>query len=56
MGQARAVVVALMVDKDLRLVFKPSEGAGMDYALAVALEIRAVGMRLFAVFPSPGAA
>ena len=39
--QPRAVVVALVVDEDLRLVFQPAEGGGVDDALAVALVGRA---------------
>ena len=41
MGQARAEMVALVVDEDLRLVLQPAKGVGMDDAVAVALERRA---------------
>ena len=37
-GQAGAVVVALVVDEDLGLVFQLAESAGMDDAVAVALK------------------
>ena len=37
-GQARAVVIALMVDEHLGLVLQAAEGAGVDDAVAVALE------------------
>ena len=36
-GQARAVVVALMFDKNLRLVLQPPKRAGMDDPVPVAL-------------------
>lgn len=41
MGEARAVVVALGGDKDLRLVFETSERLGVDDAVAVADELGA---------------
>src|SRR3546814_8832997 len=37
-GQAGAAVVALVIDEDLGLVLQPPEGAGVDDAVAVALE------------------
>ena len=36
-GEARAVVVALVVDEDLRLVLEPPEGRAVDDPVAVAL-------------------
>ena len=42
-GEPGAVVVALVVDENLRLVGKPAEGAGMDDAVAIAAEIVARG-------------
>ena len=42
--QPVAVVVALVVDEDLRLVFEPAEGGRVDDAVAVALEGRPVGV------------
>src|SRR5262249_4618532 len=39
--QARPIMVALVIDKDLRLVLEAPEGARMDDAVAVALERRA---------------
>src|SRR5580765_4013196 len=38
MGEARPVVVALVIDEDLRLVLEPPERGRMDDAVAVALE------------------
>src|SRR3546814_6589311 len=43
MGQARPVVVALVIDEDLRLVLQAAEGGRVDDPVAVALERRAVG-------------
>ena len=40
-GQARAVIVALVIDEDLGLVFEAPEGRRMDDAVAVALKNRA---------------
>ncbi len=37
MGQARAVIVAFMLDEDLGLVLEAAKGGGMDDAVAVAL-------------------
>jgi len=42
-GQAGAVVVALVLDEDLGLVLEAAEGRGVDDPVAVALERRAVG-------------
>ena len=42
-GQARAIRIAFMGDKDLGLFLEPPEGAGMDDAVAVALEGAAHG-------------
>ena len=39
--QPRAEVVAGAVEKNLRLVFQPAEGARVDHAVAVALVLRA---------------
>ena len=41
MGQPRPVMVALVIDEDLRLVLQPAEGRGMDDPVAVAREGRA---------------
>ncbi len=44
--EARAEMIAGAVEKNLRLVFEPAEGARMDDAVAVALIMRApVGRR-----------
>ena len=51
-GEAGAVVVALVLDEDLGLVLEPAEGRGMDDAVAVALEGRAVGGALFGEAPA----
>src|SRR5437868_4037195 len=40
-GQARPVMVALVIDKDLRLVLQPAKRARMEDAVAVALKRRA---------------
>ena len=39
-GEARAVVIPLVIDEDLRLVLEPAEGRAVDNAVAVALEGR----------------
>jgi hypothetical protein len=40
-GQAGAEQVAFVIDEDLRLVFEPAEGGGVDDAVTVALELAA---------------
>jgi len=47
MGKTRAVVIPLVIDKDLGLVFQASEGSGMDDAVAVALIIGSGRARWF---------
>ena len=42
MGQARTVVIPLVIDEHLRFVFQAAKRAGMDHAVAVALERRTV--------------
>ena len=42
MGEARAVIIALVLDEDLGLVLEAAEGGGMDDAVAVALVTGAV--------------
>ena len=49
MRQARAVVVALVVDEDLGLVLEPAEGRAVDDAVAVALVARAQRVLLLRV-------
>ncbi len=44
-GEAVAEVVGVAAGEDLRFGFEAAEGAGMDDAVAVALEVVAVGMR-----------
>jgi hypothetical protein len=53
MRQARSQVIARAIEKNLRLVFEPAEGAGMNHAVAVALENIAVGVFGFGVSPPP---
>ena len=43
MGEARAVMIALVMDEDLGLVLQAPEGRGMDDPVPVALENRAHG-------------
>jgi len=45
MGETRSIVIALVIDEDLRLVLEPPERRRVDDAVAVALE-RAAGRRL----------
>ena len=53
-GEAGAVEIALVIYKDLGLVFQPAEGGGMDYAVAVALNHRP--RRAFRLRMEPAAA
>ncbi len=41
-GEPRAEVIALEVDEDLGLIFKPAEGRGVQHAVTVSLEASAV--------------
>ncbi len=45
MGQPRPVVVALVINEDLRLVLEAAERGGMDNAVAIAPEIAAIPAR-----------
>ena len=47
MGQAGAVIIALMFHEDLRLVLQAAEGRGMDDPVPVALKGRAEGRHAF---------
>jgi len=49
MGQAGAVIIALMFDKDLCLVFQAAEGGRMDDPVPVTLKGRPEGGQTFAV-------
>ncbi|OIQ68018.1 hypothetical protein GALL_503940 [mine drainage metagenome] len=49
MGQAGAVIIALVFDKHLRLVFQTPKRRGMDDAIAVALKRRAEGGVVFRI-------
>ena len=53
MGQAGAVVVALVGHEDLGLVGQSPEGGGMDDAVAIALVFRARGRRRLGKQPPP---
>ena len=53
MGEPGAVVVALVEDEDLGLVLEAAEGARMDDAVAVALELAAGRRGRLAVEPAP---
>ncbi len=50
-GQAGAVVIALMFDEDLRLVLEATKGRGVDDPVAVALKWRAKGRNALGVEP-----
>jgi hypothetical protein len=50
-GQAGAVVVALVLDEDLGLVLEPPERRGMDDPVPVALEARPEGALLLRMEP-----
>ena len=59
MGEPRAVVIALVIDEDLRLVLQPAERRRMDDAVAVALERAArrrlrLGVQAAAALPRQG--
>ncbi len=54
-GEARAEEIPFVVDEHLRLVLEPTEGAGMDDAVAVALVLAAPARRRLAVAPAAGA-
>ncbi len=51
MGEAVAEMIGDAGREDLRLVFETAEGAGVDDAIAVALELGAVGVGQFRVAP-----
>jgi len=51
-GQARAIVIALVINENLRLVLEPAECGRMDYAVAIALERRAHRMLRLRVKPA----
>ena len=52
MRQAGAVIIALVIDEDLRLVLQAAESRGVQDAVAVALESRAV-LRLLVGVDAP---
>ena len=54
MGEAVAEVVGVAAGEDLRLGFEAAEGAGVNDAVAVALEVVAVGMRRLGEAASAG--
>ncbi len=53
-GEAVAEVVRVAAGENLRLGFETAEGAGVDDAVAVALEVVAVGMRRLGEAASAG--
>src|ERR1017187_3380664 len=53
-GQTSTEVVGVAAGEDLRLVFQPAEGAGMDHAIAVPLKGIAIRMRRLGVAAAPG--
>jgi isopropylmalate/homocitrate/citramalate synthase len=53
-GEAVAEVVGIAAGENLRLIFETAKGAGVDDAVAVALEVVAVGMRWFREAASAG--
>ena len=54
MGQAGAVVIALIVDKDLGLVFQPAEGGGVQDPVPIALKRGPVIRLILRVYPPFG--
>jgi len=52
MGQAVAEVIRMPAGKNLRLVLQAAESPRVDHAIAVTLEIAAVGMAGLRVAPS----
>ena len=52
MRQARPVIIALVVDENLRFIFKPSERCGVDDAVFIALERAAKLMLIFKMLPT----
>src|SRR5690606_31335617 len=53
MGQPCTVMIALMIHEYLRLIFKATEGGGMDDAVAIALEEAACIALRFSKTPPP---
>src|SRR5712671_442203 len=53
-GEAVAEVVGVAASENLSLIFETAEGASVDNAVAVALEIVAIGMRRFREAASAG--
>ena len=52
MGEPRAVMVALVVDEDLRFVRQPAEGGGMDDPVAIPAEVVARGACRLRIAPA----
>ena len=55
-GQAIAVVIAFVIDEDLRLVVEAAESGGVDDAVAVALEGGAIEVLFFRIRAAPARA
>ena len=53
-GESVAEMVGVAAGENLGLIFEAAEGAGVDDAVAVALEVVAVGMRRFREAASAG--
>jgi len=47
-------MIALVIYKNLCLILQSPEGGGMDYTIAISLEIGPVGMFGLVITPSPG--
>src|SRR5664280_2920355 len=47
-------MVGVAAGEDLRLVFQPAEGAGMDHAIAIPLKRIAIGVRRLGIAASTG--
>ena len=51
-GQAGAVIVAFVINKNLSLVLKPAKSRGVDNPFSVALEACAIIRLFFRIFPT----
>ena len=52
-SQAGSVVIVQAGGEDLRFAFEPAKGRAVDNAVAIALEVRAIGVSLFRDDPAP---
>jgi hypothetical protein len=53
MGQTVAKMIRIAAGKNLRLVFQSPERPGMDHAITIALEVRAIGVSGLRISTSP---